>query len=66
MHEANENPILGVNETEAIVRITVLNASDNKECFRSVERLSQPLVALFFILIGFKMDLAVVITPILI
>jgi Kef-type K+ transport system membrane component KefB len=38
---------------------------ENKSCVRGVERLSGPILALFFILVGFEMDLALLLTPVL-
>ncbi len=36
---------------------------ENKVCVRGVERLSAPFIALFFILVGYEMDLSLLITP---
>ncbi|MFX0125038.1 MAG: hypothetical protein ACFFAE_15510, partial [Candidatus Hodarchaeota archaeon] len=38
---------------------------ENALCVRGVERLSTPIIALFFILVGFEMDLGLLVTPIL-
>jgi Kef-type K+ transport system membrane component KefB len=38
---------------------------ENAICVRGVERLSTPIIALFFILVGFEMDLGLLFTPIL-
>jgi Kef-type K+ transport system membrane component KefB len=39
---------------------------ENKECVRGVERLAVPIIALFFILVGYEMDLGLLVTPIII
>ncbi len=38
---------------------------ENALCVRGVERLSSPIIALFFILVGFEMDLLLIFSPIL-
>lgn len=38
---------------------------ENKECVRGVERLAVPIIALFFILVGYEMDLGLLLTPII-
>lgn len=46
--------------------LSTMARCDNKECVRGVERLSVPIIALFFILVGYEMDLGLLLTPILI
>ncbi|MFW9856328.1 MAG: cation:proton antiporter [Candidatus Thorarchaeota archaeon] len=48
-----------------VLGLTLSNMAhcEDMDCVRSVERLSQPLIALFFILVGFEMDLALLVTP---
>ena len=42
--------------------LSTLARCENKACIMGVERLSSPLIALFFILVGFEMDLSQLIT----
>ncbi|MFX0013001.1 MAG: cation:proton antiporter [Promethearchaeota archaeon] len=46
--------------------LSMMARCENKECVRGVERLSVPIIALFFILVGYEMDLSLLVTPILI
>ena len=46
--------------------LTTMARCENKTCVRGVERLAVPIIALFFILVGYEMDLGLLITPILI
>ncbi|MHA1966399.1 MAG: cation:proton antiporter [Candidatus Hodarchaeales archaeon] len=45
--------------------LSTMAQCENKECVLGVERLSSPILALFFILVGFEMNLALLLTPIL-
>ncbi|MFX1284014.1 MAG: cation:proton antiporter [Promethearchaeota archaeon] len=46
--------------------LNLIARCENKECIRGVERLSVPIIALFFILVGYEMDLGLLVTPILV
>lgn len=46
--------------------LSTMARCENKECVRGVERLSVPLIALFFILVGYEMDLGLFLTPLII
>ena len=43
--------------------LSTMARCENKTCVRGVERLSTPIIALFFILVGYEMDLTLLITP---
>ncbi len=45
--------------------LSTMARCENRECVRGVEQLSVPIIALFFILVGYEMDLSLLITPIL-
>ncbi len=45
--------------------LTTLARCENKSCVRGVERLASPLIALFFILVGYEMELNLLLTPII-
>lgn len=45
--------------------LSTMARCENKACVRGVERLSAPLLALFFILVGFEMNLGLLLTPVL-
>ncbi|MHA2245124.1 MAG: cation:proton antiporter [Candidatus Hodarchaeales archaeon] len=46
--------------------LSTMARCENKECVRGVERLAVPIIALFFILVGYEMDLGLLVTPIII
>ncbi|MFW9903778.1 MAG: cation:proton antiporter [Candidatus Thorarchaeota archaeon] len=46
--------------------LSTMARCENKSCVRGVERLSGPILALFFILVGFEMDLSLLLTPVLV
>lgn len=46
--------------------LSTMARCENKECVRGVERLSVPIIALFFILVGYEMDLSLLVTPIVV
>jgi len=43
--------------------LSTMARCENKSCVMGVERLAVPIIALFFILVGFEMDLTLLITP---
>ncbi|MHA2224317.1 MAG: cation:proton antiporter [Candidatus Hodarchaeales archaeon] len=43
--------------------LSTMARCENKSCIRGVERLAVPIIALFFILVGFEIDLTIFITP---
>ncbi len=43
--------------------LSTMAKCENKSCVMGVERLAVPIIALFFILVGFEMDLTLLITP---
>ncbi|MFX1515307.1 MAG: cation:proton antiporter [Promethearchaeota archaeon] len=46
--------------------LSTMARCENKECVRGVERLAVPIIALFFILVGYEVDLGLLVTPSLI
>jgi Kef-type K+ transport system membrane component KefB len=44
--------------------LSTMARCENRECVRGVEQLSVPIIALFFILVGYEMDLSLLLTPI--
>jgi len=46
--------------------LSTMARCENKSCVRGVERLSVPIIALFFILVGYEMDLGLFLTPLII
>lgn len=46
--------------------LSTMALCENKTCVRGVERLSGSILALFFILVGFEMDLTLLLTPVII
>ncbi len=45
--------------------LSTLAKCENKACIRGVERLSSPVIALFFILVGYEMELNLLLTPLI-
>ncbi len=45
--------------------LSTLARCEDRACVRGVERLSSPIVALFFILVGYEMDLNLLVTPLI-
>lgn len=45
--------------------LSTIARCENKECVKGVERLSTPIIALFFILVGYEMNLTLVLSPLI-
>ena len=45
--------------------LSTLARCENKTCIRGVERLASPVIALFFILVGYEMELNLLLTPLI-